>query len=140
MPACPFALGSRACEKVVLAPDGSAAGERICDIVRDMFECKSMDDVAMVLHLIAACKDIEIVRFKDRFAEPSAGWRDAMVNYRVKGSHHVCEVQICHQQLLVCRKQLGGHESYAQERNAREVLEFLGVPPAPKKGGCCVIA
>ena len=100
-----------------------------------MFTCKTMDEVADVLRRILACSDIEIVRFKDRFAHPAAGWRDAMINYRVKGSDHICEVQIIHEQLLVCRKQLGGHESYAQERNAREILEYLGVatqagPPA----------
>ena len=119
----------------MLAQDGAVAGERICDIVRDMFTCKTMDEVADVLRRILACSDIEIVRFKDRFAHPSAGWRDAMINYRVKGSRHICEVQIIHEQLMVCRKQLGGHESYAQERNAREILEYLGVatqagPPA----------
>ena len=95
-----------------------------------------MEEVAEVLRLILACPDIEIVRFKDRFAHPAAGWRDAMINYRVKGSDHICEVQIAHKMLLVCRgKDLGGHDSYAQERNAREILEYLGVatqagPPA----------
>ena len=120
----------------MLAPDdAAAAGERICDIVRDMFTCKSMDDVAKVLKLIAASPEIEVLRFKDRFAHPSAGWRDARINYRIKGSTHVCEVQVAHEKLLLCcGKEMGGRDSYAEERHAREILEFLGadLPAGPQ--------
>ena len=48
-----------------------------------------------------------------------------MINYRVKGSAHVCEVQIAHSAMLVARTQLGGHGSYDCERNACELLEFM---------------
>ena len=108
---------------MVLGEGGGAV--RICDVVRDMFQCASMTELAELLKLVAASPNVEILRFKDRFREPSGGWRDAMINYRVKGSAHVCEVQIAHSAMLVARTQLGGHGSYDCERNARELLEFM---------------
>ena len=55
-----------------------------------------------------------------------AGWRDAMINYRIKGTEHVCEVQITHTKMILQRKQMGGHGAYATGRNASELLEFMG--------------
>jgi hypothetical protein len=40
-------------------------------------------------------------------------------------------LQIAHTKMLLQRKQMGGHEAYACERNAREILEFLNVPVEP---------
>lgn len=123
----PLKRMSRASEKMVLEPGGGTdSAERICDIVRDMFECASMSEVAELLWLIVASPTIEIVRFKDRVANPSGGWRDAMINYRVRGSTHINELQIVHNKLLLMRKDMGGHETYSFERNAREVLEYMG--------------
>ena len=45
----------------------------ICDVVRDMFVCESMDDVAEVLGFIAAIPNIELLRFKNRNDNPSGG-------------------------------------------------------------------
>ena len=119
--------------------EGRGGATEICDIVRDMFECATMEDVAKLLHSLRCMhfdKEIEIVRFKDRFFDTkTTGWRDAMINYRVpsaapelKGSEHICEVQIVHKKLLMCRDHsgLGGHDGYARERNASEFLEYLG--------------
>ena len=77
------------------------------------------------------------MRFKDRFfdTKTTTGWPDAMINYRLlsaapelKTHNHICEVQIVHKKLLMCRDRdgLGGHDGYARERNAREFLEYLG--------------
>jgi len=123
----PLKRTSRASEKMVLNPDGGGA-ERVCDVVRDMFVCATMDAVAELLHLICQIPNIELLRLKNRFHEPSGGWRDAMINYRVTGTTHVCELQIAHFKMLMCRKDLGGHEAYALERNARELLEYLRIP------------
>ena len=102
-----------------------------------MFVCKTLSDMAELLDRIRDSPDIEVVRFKDRIKNPSGGWRDAMINFCVKDSacpHHICEVQIVHQKMALCRRKdgLGGHDVYAQERNAREILEFQGetVPEA----------
>ena len=89
--------------------------------------------MAELLDRIRDSLDIEVVRFKDRIKNPSGGWRDAMINFCVTTSgcpHHICEVQIVHQKMALCRRKdgLGGHDVYAQERNAREILEYLGLP------------
>ena len=98
-----------------------------------MFVCKTLSDMAELLDRIRDSPDIEVVRFKDRIKNPSGGWRDAMINFCVTTSgcpHHICEVQIVHQKMALCRRKdgLGGHDVYAQERNAREILEYLGLP------------
>jgi len=126
-PMGPLKRTSRASEKVVLAPSDAGGAEKVCDIVRDMFVCASMMEVAGLLDVINGSAEIELVRFKDRFEVPSGGWRDAMINYRLKGSTHVCELQIGHEKMLLQRKNMGGHVAYVKERNARELLEFLGV-------------
>ena len=113
-----------------VAPKDISA-KRICDIVRLMFVCQTSDDMATLLDLISKAKDIEVVRFKDRITEPSGGWRDAMINFRIvhEGYSHICEVQIVHKKMAMCRQKdgLGGHDEYARERNAREILHFLGI-------------
>ena len=116
----------RACEKLVLQPANDAGGaKRICDIVRDTFECQSMDEVAELLELLRKLDKIELLRFKDRFNYPSAGYRDAMINYRIKGRRHVCELQIGVHLMLVARRGLDGHKTYGSVRNATELKEYL---------------
>ena len=144
MPCCHLALPvscvrrcSRACEKMVLQPSSDCPGaERICDIVRMMAVCKTPRDMATLLDQIRESDDIKVVRFKDRVKTPSGGWRDAMINFCVNTKdfaypHHICEVQIVHRKMAVCRQKdgLGGHDEYAEERNAREILEHLGLSP-----------
>jgi len=116
---------SRASEKVVLQPSGADGAMQICDIVRDMFVCDLMEDVIKLLALIAGSPAIQLVRFKNRFTNPSGGWRDAMLNYRVHGSTHICEVQVSHRKMILQREAMGGHGAYGRERNASELLEFL---------------
>ena len=57
-----------------------------------MSVCKTLSDMAELLDRIRDSPDIEVVRFKDRIETPSGGWRDAMINFCMKGSHHICEV------------------------------------------------
>ena len=101
-----------------------------------MYVCKTLKDMATLLNGICKSDDIDVVRFKDRMQNPSGGWRDAMINFCVPSSkypHHICEVQIVHQKMALCRRKdgLGGHDEYAKERNAREILEHLGKSPQP---------
>ena len=119
----------------MLQPEGSGGAKKICDIVRDMFECDNMATVAELLKRVANCPEIEVVRFKDRVTNHSNGWRDAMINYKVKGTDHdhICEVQIVHEKMLKARVHFGGHGEYGRDRNAREILEYLG---EPEKGTC----
>ena len=72
-----------------------------------------------------------------------------MINYTLSGDAHCCEVQICHNSMLVARKGLPGHAIYGRVRNANEILERLGLldegthrlrqPPTGCKqvGGAC---
>ena len=130
-PLSPVSGCSRACEKIVLQPRGQDDGAKnICDIVRFLFVCKTLNDMATLLNQIRDSPDIEVVRFKDRIKNPSGGWRDAMINFCVRKSdcpQHICEVQIVHEKMALCRRKdgLGGHDEYAKERNARELLEYL---------------
>ena len=99
-----------------------------------MYVCKTLKDMATLLDRIRKSDNIEVVRFKDRMKNPSGGWRDAMINFRMpktKSPNHICEVQIVHQKMALCRRKdgLGGHGEYAEERNAREILEHLGKSP-----------
>ena len=60
---------------------------------------------------------VRLVRVKDRFAQPAAGWRDCMVNFYVAAdqARHVCEVQVAHSKMLTLRAGLDGcalHYSY----------------------------
>ena len=98
-----------------------------------MSVCKTLSDMAELLDRIRDSPDIEVVRFKDRIKNPSGGWRDAMINFCVKNSaypDHICEVQIVHQKMALCRHKegRGGYGEYTRERNAREILEYLGLP------------
>ena len=104
----PLKKMARILEKTSFRPGaGRGKAEKICDIVRDMKLAMSMRAIAAMVRLLRESDAIEIVRVKDRFTTPSAGgWRDVMINYRLKGDSHVCEVQICHNSLVVARKGL----------------------------------
>ena len=84
-----------------------------------------MQKIADFLQLMRESDEIEIIRFEDRFKQPALGWRDAMINFCLKNSSHVCEVQIVHAKMLLQRKYMGGHHSYSHERNAAEIAEYI---------------
>jgi len=138
-PMGPLKRMSRVSEKVLLDPfinPGDPANhilanaQKQCDIVRDSFNASTMSDVAKVMHLMMGCDEIELLHFKDRFDDDEAawgGWRDAMIYYRLKGSKHVCELQISHNKMAIMRREMGGYVAHLCERNACEILEFLGV-------------
>ena len=105
------------------AGDSPPGAKRICDIVRMTFVCQTFEEMATLLTRIRESSKIEVVRFKDRMQNPSGGWRDAMINFRLKDSDHICEVQIVHQKMALCRHKdgLGGHDEYARERKPTHV-------------------
>merc|ERR1712037_172679 len=72
---------------------------------------------------------IDVLRVKNRFAEPtSGGWADFMVSFRFRSdpNQHVCELQLCHKDMMTVRKQMGAHHEYAEFRSALELLEVTG--------------
>merc|ERR1711959_581620 len=69
---------------------------------------------------------IDVLRVKNRFAEPtSGGWADFMISFRFRSdpNQHVCELQLCHKDMMNVRKQMGAHHEYAEFRSALELLE-----------------
>ena len=73
-------------------------------------------------------REIEIVRVEGRFTS-EGGWRDMMINCKLRGDGHCCEVQICHHMMLTApctaRKGLPGRIIYGRVRNAKELFERL---------------
>ena len=125
---------ARIIEKAQLRP-GEPRGktDRVCDVVRAMLVAKDMSAIAAIANCFCELSEagiVDIVRFKDRFTEPSAGgWSDLMINFVVVDAgraRHVCEVQIAHEMMLAARKGLPGHEIYAVVRNASELIESSG--------------
>jgi hypothetical protein len=119
----------RILEKATLNAKDPGSVRGIFDVVRGMATCPSLGAVADVLNKLAACKDIEPVRCKERFftAPSQGGWRDCMVCFVIKDdvNRHVCELQITHRDMLMARKGLPGHAVYNRVRNASELLEVL---------------
>merc|ERR1711939_1162909 len=58
----------------------------------------------------------------------SGGWADFMVSFRFRSdpNQHVCELQLCHKDMMTVRKQMGAHHEYAEFRSALELLEVTG--------------
>ena len=101
------------------------------DVVRGALVYDTMSEVLVGLQEV--CNNFVILRIKNRFAPVgeaglSGGWRDVVVNMRIKGdrSKHVLEVQIQLRSLLKVRSSLGGHFIYAKYRALSEALEVCG--------------
>ena len=128
--AAPLKHVFRAIEKTAMRADKSRRFEcsNVYDVVRGALVYESMDGV--VAGLREVCDTFDVVRIKNRFfpvgqAASSGGWRDLVVNMRVKGDRakHVLEVQIQLKCLLQVRSSLGGHFIYAKYRALAEALE-----------------
>jgi len=120
----------RAIEKTALRPDETNRFEctNVYDVVRGALVYDTISEVLVGLQEV--CKRFIVVRIKNRFvpvgkASLSGGWRDVVVNMRIKGdrSKHVLEVQIHMSSLLKVRSSLGGHFIYAKYRALSEALE-----------------
>ena len=119
----------RIAEKVMLRPgEMQRNANRVLDLVRDMYAAETIKEVAGVVDAMCRWEAIQVVRIKDRFAEPSAGgWRDCMINYVMKDDprQHICELQITHAKMVTQRETLKAHVVYGRTRNAGELLECL---------------
>ena len=125
----PLKSASRIVEKCALQPEAPRDTSRVCDVVRDMIICDTLEDVVDVVGRLEASTAFRIVRVKDRInAPPPSKWRDVMVNLvlRADRTEHVCELQLCHRKMLTGREGLDGHALYNRQRCADELLEKLG--------------
>merc|ERR1719409_1531158 len=143
----------RALEKMGLRSDGKQwLADNVCDGVRGALVYAEMRNMLTVLCLIASAAEdtdmsnigkregwdaeqagikekLDVLRVKNRFAEPtSGGWADFMVSFRFRSdpNQHVCELQLCHKDMMTVRKQMGAHHEYAEFRSALELLEVTG--------------
>jgi hypothetical protein len=102
---------------------------QLYDVARAMVECPTMEDMSEALiGLRNVCSaqnsNWEVVRVKQRFENPTAaGWSDIFVNVRNVRTKFTCELQFAHEKLLVARKGMKAHDTYAQFRGAAELLE-----------------
>ena len=95
-----------------------------------MIQNDAMDELLAVLTALDESPEVEVLRVKDRFTNPtSGGWRDCMVNFRMVADphNHVCELQLVHKQLMLVRQEMGGHHEYNVFRGALELLEANGM-------------
>jgi hypothetical protein len=125
----PLKSASRIVEKCALKPEAPHDTSRVCDVVRDMLVCDTLEDIVDVLGRLEASTAFRIVRVKDRInAPPPSQWRDVMVNLVLQAdkTEHVCELQLCHRKMLTGREGLDGHALYNRQRCADELLEKLG--------------
>ena len=122
----------RTLEKMAMKQSGDrnlGRADSVLDIVRCMLEYKTMAAMAAGVRALEKCKNVKVIRVKDRFSAPTpGGWTDVMVSVEIKGdsSKHVCEVQFVHKSLLAVRKDMGGHDEYAVYRSVAELLEVHG--------------
>merc|ERR1712032_1757052 len=142
-----------ALEKMGLRSDGKQwLADNVCDGVRGALVYAEMRNMLTVLCLIVSAAEdtdmsnigkregwdaeqagikekIDVLRVKNRFAEPtSGGWADFMISFRFRSdpNQHVCELQLCHKDMMTVRKQMGAHHEYAEFRSALELLEVTG--------------
>lgn len=123
----------RAFEKIALRHDAKDRYQcdNVYDVVRGALVYSNMDGVLRGVKALLDCKDLCIVRVKDRFSpgrETSGGWRDVVVSAYLQSDRdrkHVVEIQIHHKDLLLIRKNLGGHHVYSMFRSLIEALEVV---------------
>jgi hypothetical protein len=95
-------------------------------MVRGALSSNSVEQLAIALQYIVNDETVQVVRVKNRLCTPtSSGWADCLVNFvfREDSDRHVCEIQLVHAKLMLVRKQMGAHASYATFRSAAELLE-----------------
>jgi prolyl 4-hydroxylase len=118
----------------------------IKDVVRGTILCADNATVVKVLKSLSADNDVMITNVKDGYATYKEGdWIDVkLIVYMeptwsvwvdVDGvetqveqkdyTHHKCEIQIVHQQMMRCRKEMGGHHAYSNYRSLGELIDEL---------------
>jgi hypothetical protein len=111
----------RCLEKTVLRPTGGVPW----DLVRAQFVCGSMRQVCAVLEALCRDSAIAVVQVNDRFGNPKGGWADCSLYLHFPNAHFkdiIAEVQICHDKLLMVRKDMGAHDAYDEARFLAELI------------------
>lgn len=97
-------------EKIDADYEGEAT--RITDLARSTIV---FDTPQQIQQAMGRIRDrAEVVRLKDRFAEPAGGYRDVMLNLRMPNGH-IVEIQL-HLKAILDVKNGPGHQLYEQIR------------------------
>ena len=106
---------------------------KIFDIVRGTLVYRKLGDeldgVLCGIRTLFDCAQLQIIRVKDRFNNPtSACWRDALFNARMVSSEgtidsHIVEIQLHQWDLREERMNVGGHFIYERHRALFEACE-----------------
>lgn len=122
---------SRSLEKTSIRADGERRmfqTDVLYDVVRGAVMYLTMEALVKGLEELLNTQTIEILRIKNRLkpgGETDAGWRDVVINCRLKNdlNRHVAEIQLHHQSMMVIRQQCGGHAMYASFRGLKEAQD-----------------
>ena len=72
---------------------------------------------------------VRIVAHKQRWEQATpGGWSDLLLKLSLRVDaefEHVCELQLSHEQMLLVRTDMGGHQDYSRFRAACELLEMV---------------
>ena len=99
---------------------------RVLDMYGVLIVVLDYGQMTRVLDDLFADGELVILRVKDRHANPTiGGWRDFVLTCEFDGV--LFEIQICHHEMLKCRKGLDAHEAYAEFRALFEFLELLDI-------------
>jgi hypothetical protein len=121
----------RIIEKQCFAPTQQQAS--IWDVSRTYLEFETMGQLLQGLEQLHKDHDdgqIQIIRVKQRFSQPtSGGWSDILVNLcfpseDIQVPVLPCEIQFVHGQLMTIRQDMGAHKIYSKFRIASEMLEL----------------
>lgn len=102
----------RIVEKAIIEEGGDLGG--IKDLVRASIAVDSVEEAGPLLRTIK--KQFDVIRVKDRFANPMLGYRDILLNIRTPDGT-IGEIQI-HVKAMLKAKETKGHKLYEQLRRA----------------------
>lgn len=108
----PESLKGRARAREKITSDYLEENARITDLARSSIELKNPKQIKEAMRMLA--DRAEVVRVKDRFAEPMDGYRDVMMNLRMPNGH-IVELQL-HLKAILDVKGGPGHALYEQKR------------------------
>jgi len=123
----PEKLKGRERAKEKIETDYLGENARITDLARSSIEFDNPNQIKEAMRMLS--ERAEVVRLKDRFAEPADGYRDVMMNLRMPNGH-IVEIQL-HLKAILAVKNGPGHALYEQIRTIDALAKAEGRKPTP---------
>eukprot|EP00397_Hematodinium_sp_SG-2012_P007769 GEMP01007819.1.p1 GENE.GEMP01007819.1~~GEMP01007819.1.p1 ORF type:complete len:1034 (+),score=220.44 GEMP01007819.1:128-3229(+) len=120
----------RIVEKIFHASTDHNFPSRVTDMARGMLVFKSMEALARALVVLKESDEINILRVKNRWSEPThAGWSDIVILFEFIQDHpaeqHVCEFQLVHGRMANADVGKNGQLKYHSMRTCGELLDMF---------------